>query len=166
MKNNPFLGATHVLTGLRLLLRPGLKRYLLIPLLINILVFGLIGWAGYSQFDQVLARFLPESGWLSYFRWLLWPLFALSFLMVVFYTFTVVANLLAAPFNSRLSARVEELLTGARPPEGDGSIAAEILPALLMELRKLFYFLLRAIPLLILFLIPVVNVAAPFLWFA
>ncbi|HEB96754.1 MAG TPA: sulfate transporter CysZ, partial [Sedimenticola thiotaurini] len=48
----------------------------------------------------------------------------------------------------------------------DGSIAAEILPALLMELRKLFYFLLRAIPLLILFLIPVVNVAAPFLWFA
>ena len=129
-------------------------------------MFGLIGWAGYSQFDQVLARFLPESGWLSYFRWLLWPLFALSFLMVVFYTFTVVANLLAAPFNSRLSARVEELLTGTRPPEGDGSIAAEILPALLMELRKLFYFLLRAIPLLILFLIPVVNVAAPFLWFA
>lgn len=40
----------------------------------------------------------------------------------------------------------------------------EILPSLLSELRKLFYFLLRAVPLLILFLIPGINLAAPFLW--
>ncbi len=166
MRNNPLYGATQVLTGLRLLLRPGLKRYLVLPLLINVLVFGAIGWAGYALFGQALERFLPESSWLYYFRWILWPLFALSFLMIVFYTFTVVANLLAAPFNSRLSARVEELLTGQAPPEGGGGIAAEIVPAITMELRKLLYFLLRAIPLLVLFLIPVVNLAAPFLWFA
>jgi len=166
MKNNPFYGAAQVLAGLKLLLKPGLKRYLLVPLVINTLMFTLIGWLGYSQFGQVLDRFLPESSWLHYFRWILWPLFALSFMLIVFYTFTVLANLLAAPFNSRLSARVEQLLTGRLPPEGNGSIAAEIVPAVLSELRKLLYFLLRAIPLLILFLIPGLNLAAPFLWFA
>ena len=165
MRNNPLYGARQELTGLRLLLRPGLKRYLLMPLSINVLVFGVVGWIGYTQFGQALERFLPESSWLYYFRWILWPLFALSFLMIVFYTFTVVANLLAAPFNSRLAARVEALLTGQAPPDG-GSIAAEIVPAITMELRKLLYFLLRAVPLLLLFLVPGLNLAAPFLWFA
>ena len=42
----------------------------------------------------------------------------------------------------------------------------EILPSLLSEGRKTIYFLLRALPLLILFLIPGVNLVAPFLWMA
>jgi len=37
-------------------------------------------------------------------------------------------------------------------------------PSLVSELRKLLYFLLRALPLGLLFLIPGVNLAAPFLW--
>jgi CysZ protein len=42
----------------------------------------------------------------------------------------------------------------------------DFLPAILSELRKLLYFVLRAVPLLILFLIPGINIAAPFLWLA
>ncbi|MES9855463.1 MAG: sulfate transporter CysZ [Sedimenticola sp.] len=164
MNNNPLLGFNYMLRGFRMLLQPGLKRHILVPLLINILVFTLIGWLGYTQFEIFLNSMLPEDGWLSYFRWILWPLFALAALLITFYTFTVIANLLAAPFNSRLSAKVEEMVTGKRPPEGNEPLAKIILPTILSELRKLSYFLIRAIPLLLLFVIPLINVAAPFIW--
>jgi len=166
MTNNPIFGAKQAFMGLKLLFQPGMKRYLIVPLLVNLLVFSLVGWLGYTQFDGLLDRFLPESSWLHYFRWILWPIFALSFILVIFYTFTIIANLLAAPFNSMLAAKTEELLTGVRPAEVPGSIATAVLPALLSEVRKLTYFLLRAIPLLLLFFIPGVNILAPFLWLA
>ncbi|MES9845338.1 MAG: sulfate transporter CysZ [Candidatus Sedimenticola sp. PURPLELP] len=164
MNNNPILGFNYLLEGLKLLLKPGLKRYLVAPLTINILVFSLIGWIGYTQFESFLNWMLPESSWLNYLRWLLWPLFALAALLITFYTFTVVANIIAAPFNSLLAERVELLLTGQKAPEGNEKLFAAILPAILSELRKLGYFLIRAIPLLILFIIPGVNVIAPVLW--
>lgn len=147
-----------------MLTRPGLRRYLLAPVAINIVVFVIIGWIGFSQFDSLLNTFLPESSWLSFLRWLLWPLFALSVLLITFYTFTAVANLIAAPFNSLLSAKVEELLTGNKPPESRRTLQQLILPTIQSELRKLGYFLLRAIPLLLLFVIPGINLLAPFLW--
>ena len=147
-----------------MLTRPSLRRYLLAPVAINIVVFVIIGWIGFSQFDSLLNTFLPESSWLSFLRWLLWPLFALSVLLITFYTFTAVANLIAAPFNSLLSAKVEELLTGNKPPESRRTLQQLILPTIQSELRKLGYFLLRAIPLLLLFVIPGINLLAPFLW--
>ncbi|MCP3868092.1 MAG: sulfate transporter CysZ [Gammaproteobacteria bacterium] len=166
MANNPLTGIGYVLQGLKLIFQPGLKRYLIVPLLVNILVFTVVGWIGYSQFDVLLDRFLPADSWLSYLSWILWPLFAITLILITFYTFTVFANLLAAPFNGKLAEKVEELLTGSLPDGTSGSIAADVLPSILSELRKIAYFLLRAIPLLLLFLIPVLNVAAPFLWIA
>ena len=38
---------------------------------------------------------------------LILPLFVLTLLVAVFYTFTIVANLIAAPFNSLLSSSIE-----------------------------------------------------------
>lgn len=164
LKNNPITGFNHLLLGLKMLMRPGLKRYLLAPVAINFVVFTIIGWIGFSLFDDLLNSLLPESSWLSFLRWLLWPLFALSIMMITFYTFTTIANLIAAPFNSLLSAKAEELLTGEKPPESRQSLQQLVMPALLSELRKLRYFLLRAIPLLLLFIIPGINLLAPFLW--
>ncbi len=166
MKNNPVTGMRCLLRGLKLLSHPGLKRYLAVPILVNILVFSFVAWLGIGQFERLFDRFLPESSWLHYFRWILWPIFIFAFLLIIFYTFTVIANLLAAPFNGILAAEAEKRLTGIAPPEAPGNIASEIIPSIASELRKLAYFLIRAIPLLLLFLIPVVQIAAPFLWMA
>lgn len=159
-------GAGFLLQGLRILLRPGLRRYLIVPLIVNVIVFTLLVWIGLSQFSLLFDRFLPESSWLYYFRWILWPLFAVVFLLVIFYTFTAIANLLAAPFNGILAAKVEQLLTGNAPPDLPENWVAGLAPGLFSELRKLIYFLVRAVPLLLLFLVPVVQLAAPFLWIA
>lgn len=166
MKDNPLIGARYLLQGFRLVLRPGLRRFVLIPFTINLIIFSLLGWLGASQFQALMDWLLPESSWLDYLRWLLWPLFALAMALILFYTFTVLANLIAAPFNGLLSERVEQLLTGAAPTAVSGGLLKDLLPSLLSELRKLGYFMLRAVPLLVLFLIPVVNLAAPFLWLA
>lgn len=167
MSNNPISGAGYLLRGVGLLSKPGIRPYVLIPLLINIVIFSLLVWLGIDQFEQLMNRFLPkDDSWLAWLRWLLWPLFTLAIVLVIFYTFTVIANLIAAPFNGLLAEKVERYLGGelAAEPSGAKQMMKEVLPSILSELRKLFYFLLRAIPLLILFLIPVLNVAAPFLW--
>jgi CysZ protein len=166
MTNNPLTGAQYLLRGFQLILQPGLRRFVLIPVLINTLIFSLLTWLGVSQFESLMNWLAPEESWFAFLRWLLWPLFILALLLVIIYTFTVVANLIAAPFNGLLAEQVERVLSGQEPEQTTGNVWKEVLPAILSELRKLGYFLLRAIPLLLLFVIPGVNIVAPFLWMA
>jgi len=77
-----------------------------------------------------------------------------------------VANLIAAPFNGFLAEAVESKLSNTMLTD-TGSIKAipeEIIKAMKSESRKFLYFIIRAIPLLLLFIIPILQVAAPFLW--
>lgn len=163
-ENNPVSGANYLLQGLKLLFKPGLRRFVMMPLLINILTFSLLAWIGISQFESLLDWMLPPDSWLNYFRFILWPIFAIAAVLVTFYSFTIVANLIAAPFNGLLAEKVELLLTGKPPSQPTQGIAQSIWPAVRSELIKLRYFILRALPLLILFLIPGLNLIAPVLW--
>ena len=164
MTNNPLIGAGYLLRGFSLITRPELRRFVLVPLLVNIIIFSLLAWFGASQFQGLIDWLLPETSWLSFLRWLLWPLFALTMLLVIVYSFTVLANLIAAPFNSQLAEQVELILSGSPPKQASSSVLANLIPTIKSELGKLAYFLIRAIPLLILFIIPGVNILAPFLW--
>lgn len=172
------LGVSYLPRGFRLLWAPGLRRYVAAPIAINVAVFALLFWLAGAQFQSLLDWLLPdpdsfsgESIWQQVLRflstaayWLLWPLFVLIGAVVMFYTFTLVANLLGSPFNGVLAARVERLVTGAPPPEQDLSLAAEAWLAVIGEARKYLYFLKLALPLLILFLIPGINLIASLLW--
>jgi CysZ protein len=160
-------GAGYVLTGLRWLPKAGLRGFVAIPLLINTVLFGGGIWWGAQQMellDQALQRWLPN--WLSWLHWLLWPLFILTALVVVFYGFSLAANVLAAPFNGLLAARVEKMIlsTGPAPAQPADSSWRDLLATPFTELRKLMYFLLWIIPLVVLMFIPVANVVAPVLW--
>ena len=169
MANTPLDGASYLIRGLRMITRPGIRPFVMIPLAVNIAVFSLLIWLGIDQFELLMDRFLPDDeSWLAWLRWLLWPLFAIAILLIVFYSFTVIANLIAAPFNGLLAEKVEQRLGGSLPQQTGGfkQVMKDLLPALLSELRKISYFLLRAIPLLILFIIPGINLIAPFLWIA
>jgi CysZ protein len=163
---NKHSGMHYLLTGLRLLRQPGLRRYVAVPLLVSTLCFAgaLFGLAYWLEIllDGLLG-WLPD--WLDWLRYLLWPLFALAGVLMVFYSFSIFTNLLAAPFNGMLAEAVEKHLTG-QPIDTGGwrALARDIVPSLLSELRKLLYFAVRAVPLGILFLVPGINVAAPFIW--
>jgi len=152
------------LSGLALLLRPGLRKYVLLPLLVNILIFALTAWIGSHYFEQFIKWALPADSPLRFLEWLLWPVFVAAYLLVAFYSFTIVANLIASPFNGVLAARVEEQLTGKLPEESSTGLMGEILPAVAGEIGKLWYFAVRAVPVLILMVIPGINAVGSVLW--
>jgi len=170
MPSNPFTGAGYLLHGLRLLNRPGVRRFVFIPLAINTLLFSLLLWLAITQFGALIDWLLPTlptwlPEWLlAALSWLLWLLFALSAFVVVFFSFTLLANLVAAPFNGFLAEAVERHLTGQRAPDSDRGALAEMGLAVRGELIKIGYFASRALPILVLFLIPGLNLAAPFIW--
>ncbi len=168
MPGQLFTGAAALLRGLGLLNTPGLRRFVIIPVTINVLVFSLSIWVLVLQFTPLVESwiaYLPP--WLEWLEWLFWLIFGLMAVLLVFYTFTMLANLIAAPFNGLLAEAVEKHLTGQPLPGGDSLLAVlKQTPMILLdELRKIAYFLLRAVPLLLLFLIPGLNLAAPLLWF-
>ena len=150
-------------SGFSLLFKPGIKRFVLIPLFINMGLFYFAAILLSNQLTIWLEKLLPD--WLSWLEWLIWPLFAIALFLIVFYSFTVLANLIAAPFNSLLSAKIEAFLTGKNPEDinTDGFIKL-IFRTLTSELQKILYAIKWFIPLLIITVIPVINVVAPFLW--
>jgi CysZ protein len=150
--------------GLRLITAPGLRRFVLIPLLLNILVFSTLAFLAGSYFDDFMNRWLPSNDWLEFLRWILWILFATFYAVAVFYSFTLIANLVASPFNALLAARVEQKLTGQLPQDSDESLLKAIGPAVSGEIGKIFYFLSRALPLLVLFLVPGLNILVSVGW--
>jgi CysZ protein len=168
MNFSPITGVRYLFQGLLLLTKPGIRTYAIIPLLINIVLFGLGLWYGLSQFQLFLdwaAGFLPS--WLQWIEWLLIPLFLLTMGVAVFFTFSMVANVVAAPFNSILSERVELYLRGKEADVASGGmkeVFLRLIPLIWNEINKVAYNILWTIPFLLLFLIPVVNLAAPFLW--
>ena len=164
-RRDPLTGASYLFRGLALLNRPGVRRYVVAPLLINVALLAALLYLAATQVAALigfLERWLP--GWLEWLSWLLWPLFAISALLVVLFGFSLLANLIAAPFNGFLALAVERSLAGSPSPSADGSWIGELVGAIGSEGKKLAYFLPRAIGLLLLFLVPVINVAAPFLW--
>ncbi len=160
--NNPIYALHCLWRGIALLPQPTLRRFVLIPLAINLLLYsGAFAVAGYF-FADFLDWLIP--GWLDWLRWLLWPLFGLAFILITFFSFTLVANLLASPFYDKLAERTEELLTGVPPQPPETSLTRAVVREMGAELRRLGYFVTRAVPLAIVSVIPGLNLAAPFLW--
>ncbi|KHO66670.1 cysteine biosynthesis protein CysZ [Pseudomonas flexibilis] len=160
-------GPQYLRQGLSLVLSPGLRLFVLLPLLINLVLFAVLIGLAVQQFGQWVDYFMPSlPDWLAFLEYLLWPLFVALVLLIVFFTFTLLANLIAAPFNGFLAEKVEVVVRGqdSFPTFSWGELAAMVPRTLGRELRKLAYFLPRVLALLILSLIPGLNVLAAPLW--
>lgn len=159
-------GFSFPLSGMRDLRDPALRKFVLLPLALNVVLFALVIWGSASLFSawmDALLGWLPN--WLDFLDWLLWPVFILTVMLMMFYLFTLVANLIGSPFNGLLAERAERHYYPAGITPQPVSLWKEAARAPVVELRKLLYFLVRAIPLLLLFLVPGINAVAPFLWF-
>jgi CysZ protein len=167
MKGNLVSGARYFIGGLKLIWKPGIRPFTLWPVLITLVVFVVLAAVGVNYFELLMNHYLPsgDSWWSTILRYLLWPLLVISFLLAWYFTFTIIANLIGAPFNGILAERVEAHLKGqAYEPFESTSFVRDIIPSMINELGKIGYFIAWTVPLLILFLIPVINLGAPFLW--
>ncbi|MCC6705939.1 MAG: sulfate transporter CysZ [Gammaproteobacteria bacterium] len=157
-------GVGYAWRGCRLLAEPGLRRFVIGPLLINVAVFSL-AFASFSRlFEHLLERYC--QGWPAWALVIAWLVFGSLAAVSLFFTFSLVANVIASPFNGLLAEAVERHL---RHPEQPLSFSwkdlfAEAGRAIYAALRKLLYFLWRAWPLLLLSIVPGLNLVAPLLW--
>ncbi|GGB34441.1 sulfate transporter CysZ [Oceanisphaera marina] len=161
-------GPQYLLRGLSLIGERDLRLFVLIPLAVNLLLFGGAFYWFYLQLDQLFAWF--EQATPSYLQWLsyvLWPLAIITIAVVFSFIFTSVANFIAAPFNGMLAERVELKLTGAPLPDAGWLDLVKDTPRILArEVHKMRYYLPRALGCLLLFLVPLFGqTLAPLLWF-
>ena len=159
MFSNFAAGSSYALKGFSYIRRPGLRRYFLIPIMLNVVIFGLASWYVLTQFTGWLDKILPEGGgW-----WLLVMVLAILvgfvLLVAIFFVFTIVLNLIGAPFNGLLSEKVEAILN-RDPVKLEGGMKRFIsgfVRSIKGELRKYLYFGLLALVVLVVSFIPGVN---------
>jgi CysZ protein len=162
-------GAGYFIKGFELIRTPGIRRFVFVPLAVNLILFS---YAFYYMFLQLESYMLTLDDWLGEsFSWLsnfIWPLAVLFVLIVFSFIFSSVANWLAAPFNGLLSEKVEALLTN-QPLNNAGAfdVVKDIPRTLSRELTKLAYYLPRALVFFLLYwLLPVIGQVLWFLFLA
>ncbi|MEO9654195.1 sulfate transporter CysZ [Marinomonas sp.] len=166
MISQPFKAAGAFIKALPLIVSPQLRLFILAPFLANILLMGLVYVLALSYFNHLVTvamDYMPE--WLSFLNWFFYIIFAAITSVLLFYSFSVGINILAAPFMAFLAEKVEEKQTGKVFDEvlTGKVLLAIVLRSLQRELQKILYFLPRFVLLLLLSFIPIVNVIAPFL---
>jgi len=159
-------GVRCLLRGFGLMWMPELRRWALMPMLLSVAVYVGLFWMAAGRIDswvESAAESLP--GWLSWLADVLWfVLWCLAILLMTF-TFAITASLVASPFNGPLAARTERVLTGRLPPGAGGGVLMGLPRLVSQETGKLLYAVVGSIPFLLLFLVPVVDLVAPVLWF-
>jgi CysZ protein len=135
-------GASYPLRALALLrARPELWRYVLVPILVNIVVFALLTGALLIPGLQLINAW--AGGWtgaLAIVGWLLRALLVVLLLLIVGFLMTQIGVAFGAPWYSSLSARLEQLLAGTLPPESPltfTTVLRDIVRALFFQIGRL-----------------------------
>jgi CysZ protein len=163
MKGNVARGASYLTRGARMLNHPSLRLFVIIPLLVNILIFGSLITLGFSYISDAMDSMLSRiPSWLNFIRWILWPLIVITVSLATGFLFTTIALIIASPFNALLAEKAEELITGGPVDslEGFGAAVLAIPKSILRELAKLVYYIPMALFAVLLSFIPGVGAIA------
>lgn len=150
--------------GFRTVRSPGMRRYTWLPALVSLGVVAVGLWVTFGYVDTLsawLTERLPD--WLDFLGAVLAPILYLLGVLVGTWLFGFLAVLIASPFLGDLSLAVER--RHGSGPEAPPGLLAGAVGALGREGRKLLYHLPRLLGVFLLTLIPVINAAAPVLWF-
>ena len=126
------------------------------PLVLNILLFGLFLLAGIYGFDSWMHDIFPKSDswWWAWLYYLIWIIFILFIMLSQVLFFTVVGRILAAPFLEALTKRVEQEVLGGQTGFVEMSIMRSILRTLRQECLRMLVYLVIMGGLLFLHLVP------------
>lgn len=107
------IGFKYFFLGLCFCLKSGLRRYIILPIVFNVIFLALCLYFGVSYSgeltDTLIMEHLPSLSFLSY---VIKVLLFLVMLIVMLYFFTAIALIIGSPFYSLLAEKTEELLSG------------------------------------------------------
>jgi CysZ protein len=161
---NLFKGVQYFIQGFSKLLTPGLKRFIILPIAFNCLLFIGLFYLGYHYLLPYASHYVDKlPAWLSFLSGMLMVFFIIAFLLLFLAMFTVIFNVIASPFNGLLSEKVQKIFYGK---------AILPIPFTVMAVRSLKrqgqflrYFIPRFLGMCILFFIPFIQPIFPFIWF-
>ena len=137
---------------------PRLLKFILIPFAISLAVFGSAVYVFFSNLDELLTYLPAADAWYgAVIYWVVAVLASLLFFLIAFFLCLILANIIAAPFNELLSARVEQILHDNQLQLPKTSILKSIVRAITVESKKFLIFLIAVIPIFLIGLIPVVG---------
>ncbi|MDM8569595.1 sulfate transporter CysZ, partial [Thiotrichales bacterium HSG1] len=154
-----------------LITKPDIRVWVIIPLMINILLFSMLSYYSWLYFpialDTVIAYLqLPDWKWIfTMIRWFMLPLFIVFAMITFFFIFIFFGNLISEPFNGELSKAVEKYITGSKVKVPSEPLFTAIINFFREKLEKSWYYLKLIMLLLIISLVPIVNIISPILWF-
>lgn len=142
-------GLHYFVMGWSLISQQGLRRFVIMPILLNIvLMIGLL-WLFITQVSDMIAwvmNFLPD--WLSWMSSIMFIASLVMILTVFYFSFTMLSGFIAAPFNGLLAEKVEKMLTGEVMIETNMQDFIKDVPRMLArEWQKLWYSLPKYIAL-------------------
>ncbi len=158
-------GPGYFFEGFKLITTPGIRRFVIVPLLVNCVLFGFSFYQLSLYIDQFIAQLaecLPDA-----FMWLVnvaEPLLYFTAIICFAFIFSSVANWIAAPFNGLLAEKIEYHLAGKTIPDTSLlDVVKDVPRTLKRELSKLKHYIPRAIGFfLIMWILPF---AGQVLWF-
>lgn len=142
-------GLHYFVMGWSLISQQGLRRFVIMPILLNIvLMIGLL-WLFITQISGMIEwvmNFLPN--WLDWMSSIMFIASLVMILTVFYFSFTMLSGFIAAPFNGLLAEKVEKMLTGEVMIETNMQDFIKDVPRMLArEWQKLWYSLPKYIAL-------------------
>tara|TARA_B110000003_G_C16640604_1_gene530000 strand:+ start:2115 stop:2831 length:717 start_codon:yes stop_codon:yes gene_type:complete len=157
-----------MIEGLRTLWRRDIRWLVLIPLLINIVLFAVgTGFAASWLQNWITTITTSVPDWLQWLAWAIWFLFTILALAIYSFTFTILANLVGSPFYGVIAQRVivAEVADNQSNALNEIGLLRGAWNSLVRELQLIGYFLPRTVVVgimaVMLSFIPVVNLLAP-----
>lgn len=161
-------GLYYFFEGWKLISQKGLRRFVIMPVLLNILLLSGLFWFFITKIDhQIDALMLLIPIWLQWLSGLLLFFATLLILLCYYFIFNTLSGFIVAPFNGILSEEVEVLLTGESVnDEGIFGIIKDIPRVIKREFQKLLYSLPRLFILFLLSFVPLIGQSfVPLLFF-
>lgn len=161
-------GVHYFLLGWTLIQQPKIRRFVILPMLANIVVMSLLFYWFLSSINAAIdwgLDYMPS--WLQWLGIIATVIVVITLAIFFCYFFSTIANIIAAPFNGLLAEQVEMHLTGIPAPDTSVlRLMADVPRILKRELQKLFSYIIWVIPILLTYFIPVVGqFITPVVWF-
>ena len=168
MLNTPIASPAVIFEGLKLLGHADIRWLVIIPTLLNLILFSAATWlaaAWVSDWLNWLIASVPD--WLEWLVWIIWLMFVLLALVIYSFTFTVFANLIGSPFYGIIAERVIALERGVtdKTPTSTRALMATAWGSFRRELQIIAYMLPRTLGIALLTVmisfVPIINILAP-----
>jgi len=168
MLSTPIASPAVIFEGLKLLGHTDIRWLVIIPTLLNLILFSAATWlaaAWVSDWLNWLIASVPD--WLEWLVWIIWLMFVLLALVIYSFTFTVFANLIGSPFYGIIAERVIALERGVtdKTPTSTRALLATAWGSFRRELQIIAYMLPRTLGIALLTVmisfVPIINIFAP-----